>query len=284
MDSMSDEMSTSRRLSWVASNEWPQPELSLGAPNGSMDILERYQFWEIRKDSPAHQAWHTISKAITQLLEDRFALSDAEDANLMVEMSMVAQKMAKPSPTILFRSQSKAVRQTAIDLVKNSPALVPYIGMLMASCSLFPRSLVMEDVLGMPSLPRGVYSSDALRHCGVSIVISEEQGGSLRKATLGGIVCIDGLFYGMTTARACFGEPGVSADMEPELHFALHGLDRPDGATDGEFDGVEMTSKGEQSSAMPSIVILIQTCVREHLIELNSIPASKSGRPAPLDS
>jgi hypothetical protein len=132
-----------------------------------------------------------------------------------------------------------------MDIVNKSSLLAAHPGVMMASCSLLPRPLVMEDVLGIPVLPPGVYSSDALRHCGVSIVISGEQGGSLRKATLGGIVCIDELFYGMTTGRACFGHPGLSVDIEAELDFALYGLEGLDEGADEEYEGVEMTSKGE---------------------------------------
>jgi hypothetical protein len=241
-----DEMSDARLSRQpIMNNEWPQPELSLGAPNGSMDILDRYNFWEVKKNSPAHHAWRIISEPIINLLEDQFEHLDAENVDITVEMFMIAGKTGNPSPTILFRSQSKVVRQAAMETVNKSALLASHPGILMASCSLLPRALVMEDVLGIPALPAGVYSSDALRHCGVSVVISGEQGGSLRKATLGGIVCIDGLFYGMTTGRACFGDPGSAGDMEVEFDFALYGLEGLEEGADEEFEGVEMTSKGK---------------------------------------
>jgi hypothetical protein len=225
----------------MSNNQWPQPELSLGAPYGSMDILGRYKFWEIKKNSPAHLSWRTISEQIINLLEDQLAPLNAD---LMVEMVMIAQQDAKPNPTILFRSQNKATRQKAIALVNERSVLASHPGVLTAECSLLPKPLVIEDVLGLPDLPPGVYCSDALRHCGASVIISGEQARTLRNATLGGIVCIDGLFYGITTAHACSGAPEVAVDLQAEIDFALYGLGGFDIAPEQEYNGVEITSKG----------------------------------------
>jgi len=246
----SDEQSAPRlsKLS-IVDNEWSQPELSLGAPNVSMDIVDKYKFWEIKKNSPAYELWGIVSEPMVSLLEDQFEHLDVEDTDIMVEMFMISRKMGNPNPTILVRSQSKAARHTTMEVLSKCSFLAPYPGVMMASCSLLPRSLVIEDVLGIPSLPPGVYSSDALRHCGVSVIISGGHGGSLQKATLGGIVCIDGLFYGMTTARACFGGPELAIDEEADLDFAFYGLEGLDEATEEEYEGVEMTSKGKSATS-----------------------------------
>ncbi|TVY81713.1 Cell wall integrity protein scw1 [Lachnellula suecica] len=235
------------------SNQWPPlplPDLSVGARHTSMDILGRYSFWEVKKNSPAHQIWRTASEQIINLLEDHFDLLDAQDADMVMEIFMIARKEAAPSPTILFRCQSKDARQKAMELVNAKSIMGPYPGVQMAACSMLPKSLVAEDFLGLPTLPPGVYSPDALRHCGVSINISGEQNGNVRKATLGGVVCIDGLFYGLTTAHACFGAPGVASDLETELDFALYGLNGIDDIADEDHGGAEITSKDSPQSGV----------------------------------
>ncbi|TVY27730.1 hypothetical protein LHYA1_G004332 [Lachnellula hyalina] len=64
-------------------NQWPQPELSLGAPYGSLDILARYKFWEVKNNSPAHQAWRAVSEQIINLIEDQFEALDVQETDLM---------------------------------------------------------------------------------------------------------------------------------------------------------------------------------------------------------
>lgn len=136
---MSDQTSAPIRPSQTANSDWPQPELSLGAPHASMDIRDRFKFWEIKNNSPAHQVWGEISEAITNLLEGKFMVSTAEDADIIVEMFMIAQKMGNPSPTVIFRSQINAARQTAMDVVEKGSIMAPFSGVLMASCCLGSR-------------------------------------------------------------------------------------------------------------------------------------------------
>ncbi|TVY57858.1 hypothetical protein LCER1_G002106 [Lachnellula cervina] len=229
----------------MPNGQWPQPELSLGAPYGSLNILARYKFWEIKNNSPAHNTWRAVSEQIINLIEDRFETLDAQDTDLMVEMFMIAGEKAKPTPIVLFRSQSKIARQRAIKLVHERSLLASHPGVMMADCSMLPRPLVTEGVSGMPALLPGVYSSDALRHCGASVIISRGQAGSLSEATLGGILCIGGLFYGMTTAHACLRTPGGAVDCVTESDFALYENSGLDVTLKEECEIVEMTSKGE---------------------------------------
>ncbi|TVY37173.1 Cell wall integrity protein [Lachnellula subtilissima] len=234
----------------MSENQWPQPELSLGAPYGSLDILARYKFWEVKNNSPAHQAWRAVSEQIINLIEDQFEALDAQEADLMAEMFMIAGEEAEPSPTVLFRSQSKVARQRAIKLVHERSLLASYPGVMMADCSRLPRPLVIEEVSGMPALLPGMYSSDALRHCGASVIISRGRAGPLSKATLGGILCIGGLFYGMTTAYACMEAPKRAVDSETESDFALYGRSELDVAPEEEYHVVGMTCKGELKFAI----------------------------------
>ena len=226
-------------------NQWPQPELSLGAPYSSLDILARYKFWEVKNNSPAHQAWRAVSEQIINLIEEQFEALDVQETDLMVEMFMITGEEAEPSPTVLFRSQSKVARQRAIKLVHESSLLASYPGVMMADCSMLPRPLVMKEVSGLPALLPGVYSSDALRHCGASVIISRGQAGSLSKATLGGILCIGGLFYGMTTAHACLDAPGRNVDLEAEGDFVLYGRSELEVEAEEERHAIETTCKGE---------------------------------------
>ncbi|TVY92758.1 hypothetical protein LAWI1_G003362 [Lachnellula willkommii] len=238
-------MSPPTRLSTspMSNGQWPQPELSLGAPYGSLDILARYKFWEIKNNSPAYHTWRAVSEQIINLIEDQFETLDTQDADLMVEMFMIAGEEANPSPTVLFRSQSKVARQRAIKLVHESSLLTSHPGVMIADYSMLPRPLVIEEVSGMPvpALPPGAYSSDALRHCGTSVIISRGQAGSLSEATLGGVLCIGGLFYGMTTAHACLEPPGGAVGLETKSDFALYENSGLDVTPEEECEVVEMT-------------------------------------------
>ncbi|TVY19939.1 Cell wall integrity protein scw1 [Lachnellula arida] len=238
-------MSPPTRLSTspMSNGQWPQPELSLGAPYGSLDILARYKFWEIKNNSPAYHTWRAVSEQIINLIEDQFETLGTQDADLMVEMFMIAGEEANPSPTVLFRSQSKVARQRAIKLVHESSLLTSHPGVMMADYSMLPGPLVIEEVSGMPvpALPPGAYSSDALRHCGTSVIISRSQAGSLSEATLGGVLCIGGLFYGMTTAHACLEPPGGAVGLETKSDFALYENSGLDVTPEEECEVVEMT-------------------------------------------
>jgi hypothetical protein len=230
----------------MPSFQWPQPELSIGERHGSMDKFGIYKCWAIKDKSPAQLVWKSVSKAIVALLEDQFEHLDAKDKDLMVEMFMIGRKQATCNPTILFSCESKISRQRAMELVQKKRILAAHPGVLIAECARLPRLLAADKSSSLDLSP-GVYASGDLHHCGISVLIIESEGGSPRKATIGGIVCIGDDSYGLTANHPFSKAPANDRTKEPDTEFAFYGLGDPeDDSSDDEVLSAEMTSQGRR--------------------------------------
>ena len=203
------------------SSQWANPELSIGPSCGTVDAEGKLRCWALKEDSPAHQIWKAIAKPIVLLLQDHASELDAKDVDLMVEIFMIGEEERTSCPTVLFSCQNQRVRHRAMDLVDKSSIMNGYDGVMMADCSRRRRPLAMEETGEVPALPPGVYATEPLRHCGVTVLISGEQRGSPRRATLGGIVFVAGLFYGLITLYACKQNFSMahSQDLDPQFTF-----------------------------------------------------------------
>ncbi|TVY85456.1 NEDD8-specific protease [Lachnellula suecica] len=221
--------------------QWPQPELSIGTRCGSMDVLGRWKCWEIKEKSPAYRVWKLVSKAIIDLLEDQFEHLDAKGKDFMFEMFMIGRRASTSKPTILFSCENKTPRQRAIHLVEKSAVLAPHPGVLMAQCSRLPRLYAGNDATSLA--PPGVYVNGPLS---MSVVVISDFGES-RKATLGGVLLIDGQFFGLTANHAFLSAQIVDMDPAPDLEFEFF----DSSAFSHDFDedeSVLMTSHGSISS------------------------------------
>jgi hypothetical protein len=232
------------------SSQWANPELSIGPSCGSVDALGKHKCWALKEDSPAHQVWKAIAKPIVQLLQDHSAELDTKDMDLMIEVYMIGEEESTSCPTVLFSCQNKRIRQRAMELVKKSLFMRDYEGVLMAECARRRRPLAMEETTDVSALPPGVYATEPLRHCGVSVLISGEQRGSPRRATLGGIVFIAGLFYGLITLYACKQNSSManSPDLDPQ--FTFYDSEKEDDVTDSRHDSAAVLSLGMLSSSV----------------------------------
>jgi hypothetical protein len=227
------------------SSQWANPELSIGPRCGAVDALGKQKCWAVKEDSPVHQVWKAIAKPIVQMLQDYSAQLDAKDMDLMVEIFMIGEEESTSSPTVLFSCQDKRIRQTAMELVHKSLIMQYFEGVLMAECARFRRPLAMEETTEVPALPPGVYATEPLRHCGVTVLISGEQRGSPRRATLGGIVFIAGLFYGLITLYACKQNPGIGnfPSLDPQFSF-YEPVEEEKEASDSRDDSAAVLSLG----------------------------------------
>ncbi|KAF4626101.1 hypothetical protein G7Y89_g12059 [Cudoniella acicularis] len=233
---------------------WQQPELSIESPHASLNLLGRYKCWSLKDKSPAHLVWKTISKAITSLLEELFEHLDAGDSELMIEMFMIGRKPANSNPTILFSCENKNCRQKAVGFVQKKKVLADHPGVLMAECSKRPRLLAIEYKSDLPPLPPGVYLNGPLQSYGTPVLICSTHQVMPRKATIGGIVSIEGEIFGVTTAHA-FSEPREEDTSNNEdIEFAFYGGYKPYDSSDDEENFVETTSGGydAQGSTTPS--------------------------------
>jgi len=211
-----------------------------------MDILGRYKCWHVRDKSPAHLVWEAVSKPIIDLLEDQHEHLNARGCHLGVDMFMIGRKEASSSPTVLFSCESKSPRQKAMEIVRKKGILTAYPGVLMAARSRVPQPLALGNEVGSPFYESAVYVNGPIRNCGPSILVSAIDDGLLRKATVGGIVCIDDEYYGLTAAHP-FSETGErETSAEDELDFAFYGQEELDDSSSTEGDFLHMTSMGER--------------------------------------
>jgi hypothetical protein len=231
---------------------WEQSEQSVGTPNGSLDLLGRIKCWTVKDKSPAALAWKAISKSIINLLEDQYEHLDAKDSELLVEIYMIGKKPAKSSSTILFSCESKVCRQKAMELVKKKGILACHPGIRMAECSRLPRLLATGEESELPLLPPGVYLDGPLTSGGIAVLISRGSDTPLRKATVGGIVCIGDFCYGMTTAHAFVDTKELNKRVSNsigDIEFAFYGgHDSEQSSEDENEDFSTMTSQGKKVS------------------------------------
>lgn len=233
------------RLSWsiMPQPRWENPQLSVGAPHASLDLLGRYKCWSLKDESPAHIVWKTVSKAIINLLEDQYEHLEAEGSELMVEMFMIGRKPTSSIPTILFSCENKTCRRKAPMLVRKKGILTDYSGVLMAECSKLPRPLALDEQADAPCLSPGIYLNGPLRSFGTPILIYSDEGRLPRKATIGGIITIDHELFGVTAAHAFFPSKDEEDSKTEDLEFAFFGDEDPYDSGDDE-DLVELTSQG----------------------------------------
>jgi hypothetical protein len=127
----------------------------------------------------------------------------------------------------------------------------------------------------VPILPSGVYVNGPLRSCGMDVLISTGPYRSPRKATVGGIVCVDNDYYGLTCVHAFSEAKTPDAGEDRDLEFAFYGLndDHGLGVSDDEDDSIEMTSQGDRGRSQPIFLGLMT--IREHLFALEPITNHK---------
>lgn len=185
----------------------------------------------------------------------------------MVEMFMIGRKAASSVPTILFCCEGKSPRQKAMDLVKKKGILDRHPGLQMAESSRLPRRLALGEDSELPLLPPGVYLNGPLGSFGIAVLISRDCVSPPRKATIGGIVCIEDDFYGLTTAHALDEAKGVEHNSDQDFEFGFYGLGQPVDGSDEEDDSM-MTSKGERFQEGMRIMLIKS---REYVIELKQL-------------
>jgi hypothetical protein len=231
-------------------SQWANPEFSIGPSCETVDALGKQKCWAVKEDSPAHQVWKAIAKPIIQMLQDHSAELDTKDMDLMVEIFMIGEEESTSSPTVLFSCQDRRIRQTAMELVHKSLIMHDFEGVLMAGCARCRRPLAMEETTEVPALPPGVYATEPLRHCGVTVLISGEQRGSPRRATLGGIVFIAGLFYGLITLYACKQNSSITNPLDLDPQFSIYEPEEEEHGVDNRHDSAAVLSIGMPSRAV----------------------------------
>lgn len=249
---MSTTQATNKAASWLtmAPNRWPEPELSIGMPHGSLGRWDKLNCWTVRENSPAHFMWkgpEGLSAKIFNLLDEHIQHLDGQGSEILFQLFMVGRQPTKSSPTVVFCSKNKAFRKKAMDLIVKKMLLETHPGVLAAHSISMPQPLAIGDTLQAGDLSEGVYAEAPLISCGVSIYIVSNDS-MLRRATIGGFLSIAGGYYGLTTAHAFAEANPVSSkegsDSESDFGFSSV-LGEPEDAPDNEDYLLEVTSKGE---------------------------------------
>lgn len=184
-------------------SNWENPELSTGTWYRKMG---RSDCWEAV--GSAREIYGQLSKEIKTILEDRIEyLNEDEPIPQTVTFSlyMIGRKPSNARPTIMFCCARPNPRCRARRVIRESGILDKYPGFGMGDSSYPP------DFDGLPVRLANTSNSAssnviiykrAEKVCGVEISILGSEDDLIRKASIGGIVCSQFKYYGLTVAHA----------------------------------------------------------------------------------
>ena len=174
---------------------WPNPEASIGLRSINIDGR---QCWEVR--GPALAAMESLSGKVTNLLNSNQELpnkSDPKACTVSFNMWMIGYEPKSAEPTVVFSSRSASQRAAAKTLLKDSKLLDPYPGVKIKTLDRIPAVYHVKDFSRAnfdENMENDIFVMDSTRGpCGSSITVGDQ-----RHATLGGIITINGLYYGVS--------------------------------------------------------------------------------------
>lgn len=227
---------------------WPDPEKSVGNP--CVMVFKGTQCWEAV--GLAGDAMKDLCPRIKELLENSQELleeGEEKPRGIGFNMWMEGKDPATSQPIIVFSSKSRRQRTCAKSLLKQSQILQRYPGIKVKTLDRMPAAYRMDSSGDDCCSDQGthnkisVYSGDCFA-CGASInfaIPAHAKGPKRsRRATLAGLVSIDGLYYGLTAQHTRF-------VIQEDLAFAseeheILAFDEDSDETD--HDDTEATSQG----------------------------------------
>jgi hypothetical protein len=217
---------------------WPEPEKSIGKLRA---IIKGKKCWEAK--GPALEAFNKVGQPIQKLLDDcRDFLEEGEEIArpISYQIWMVGRSVETALPTIVFTSKSKRSRTKATVIVKDSDILAEFPSIAVKALSAIP-AMPKADTGKDNQHPQETDEDDVSmigspsHACGAPILV-----GGGRKATLGGVLLIDGRWYGITANHARFGD--VEGPSDPSEGSKDVSFDDDSDLEDDDF--IEITSKG----------------------------------------
>lgn len=227
---------------------WPDPENSIDidgpvsiVPTSSiMGKLIDYYWWSVQ--GPALDAYRSIEVKIRDCLESRDDLFEGENESALpssVGCYMVGRKPAKARPCIMISCQSKIYCRKAIKILKENDWWIKFNRQYPGFSFVHMRNAPRPIRLGNGS-PNGVldtklvYTSEHSSSAYGAPLISARQENrkdgmfASAEATLGGLVYLDGVPYGLTVAHSLLLETagdsvgdGSSTDDHQEEVFSF---------------------------------------------------------------
>ena len=232
---------------------WPEPQLSIGTKCNRMGQNE---CWEAI--GPARTLFTEIAKSVGKLLDERMdELEVGEPVAvdiLTFGMYMIGKTPNTAQATLLFTCQRQKPRRRAIKFIKESSILKGKPKIALAESSVVPNA-TNNNYLRLLAGDRG---SKELREVGGSRLWNRVAAESLesshlvwtppirifavpvicastgRKATVGGILQVNGKYYGITVAHVFENFSSRPVSTEPESSSK-----RQDGDTEFAFDDIE---------------------------------------------
>ena len=232
---------------------WPDPEQSIGEECLSIGDLRCWL-----PIGPALAAFGVLAKDLQKLLDnhkDALKQGEPKPRGMSFKMLMTGCKPESSSPTIIFSSKSLRQRAFAKALLKDSKLLNQYPGIRIKTLDRMPAIYragsqepdtiettddIIDDVHNDDSEEEAVYMVDNSRgSCGALIAF-----GRLRLATMGGILRINGTYYGISAQHGRYDfldEPGDATNEGNSFCF-----DDDSDTEDSELGNlVEITSRGK---------------------------------------
>jgi hypothetical protein len=217
---------------------WYEPEKSIGQFRLS---INGKKCWDAK--GAALEAFNTVSQSIKALLESRREYIEEGEASarpISYRMWMVGRTEKSAQATIVFISKSKPMRYKAMLIVKESDLLNEYPGIALKTLSAVPavpRSLIHNHCSSNRAQGDGDVSTigPTSKLCGASIIVNNET-----KATLGGVLLVGNVWYGITANHAFSGDVNESTDISQ----GKAGLAFDEDSDDEDAEFVEITSRG----------------------------------------
>ena len=234
---------------------WPDPEQSIGEECPSISGMRCWL-----PIGPALAAFEVMAKDLQKLLDkhkDALMEGESKPRAISFNMWMTGSKPELCGPTIVFSSKSPRQRLFAKALLKDSKILDQYPGIRIKTVDRMPaiyRAGSQEPDTIEPArditenvpnngTEEAIYMVDDSRgSCGALIAF-----GHLRLATMGGILLINGTYYGISAQHGRYElleEPEDSTNEGASLCF-----DDDSDAEDSDLDNlIEITSRGKHRS------------------------------------
>ena len=225
---------------------WPNPRNSVGSQCLSVDGLQCWQ-----ATGPALEAIQKLARPIKDLLDKHQELLEQGEPKprpIAFHMWMIGKNADVAQPTIVFSSKSKRQRKYAKALLNDSKLLDEYPG------------VAIKTLDKMPAVPRSAQGANPASSANCGHVIGGSHGlcgslvafGQTGITTMGGVIFINGVEYGMSAQHARF---ETTQDLEEnESDDETPCFD--DDSDSEENDLTEITSRGQLESAQYSVDII----------------------------
>ena len=234
---------------------WPDPEQSIGKECLSIGGLRCWL-----PIGPALAAFEVLAKDLQDLLDkhkDALKNGEPKPRAISFNMWMTGSKPEASSPTIVFSSKSRRQRFTAKALLQDSKLLDQYPGVRIKTWDRMPAIYQAKpqkpdtiettrdstDDVSNDSSEEAIYMVDDSRgSCGALIAF-----GNWRLTTMGGILLINGTYYGISAQHGRYGVLKKTQNAPNESNSLC--FDDDSDTEDSDSDNlIEIASRGKHRS------------------------------------